>query len=143
MKLIKTLALIIALSAGNLISLASTFSSYVEDYRYDFSVIDEDLESAPSWRSNEAYPPLSPRKADSAARELLTRLVKEPERWKRINITLSQIKDEEKWVYVIHFIGFHPPGVVDGPVPEMRVVVLMDGKPVVPDIVKLKRPDEE
>jgi hypothetical protein len=115
------------------------FSSYAsvglkQGKRYDFDVYQDDLNRTPAWQTNEEFPPLSPRKAEAAARRQLDKLVEHAERWNRRIVALHQMSDSDKWVYVVHFSGFHPPGVLDGAVPQMRLVVLMDGRALEPRV---------
>lgn len=121
------------------------FSSYsmfdsAQRKRYDFEIYEDDLARTPAWPSNEEFPPLSPRKAETAARDQLRKLVEQPEKWSRRAIELRPMSDGDKWVYVVHFNGFHPPGVLDGAVPQMRLIVLMDGRAIEPKISVRKTP---
>ena len=114
----------------------ASFSSYDfnQGKRYDFDVYQKDLARTPPWRTEDEFPPLSPRKAEASARAQLKELVTEAERWNRGAISLHQLSGGDRWIYVVHFSGFHPPGVVDGPVPQMRLVVLMDGRVIKPGV---------
>jgi hypothetical protein len=115
---------------------AASFSSYDfnQGKRYDFDVHHKDLAQTPPWRTEDEFPPLSPRSAEMSARAQLKELVTEPERWNRGAIALHQLRGGDRWIYIVHFSGFHPPGVVDGAVPQMRLVVLMDGRVIKPRI---------
>jgi hypothetical protein len=114
----------------------ASFSSYdfKQGKRYDFDVYQKDIVETPRWRMEDAFPPLSPRRAEMLARAQLKELVTEPERWNRGAIALHQLSGGDRWVYVVHFSGFHPPGVIDGAVPQMRLVVLMDGHVIKPRV---------
>jgi hypothetical protein len=114
----------------------ASFSSYdfKQGKRYDFNVHQKDLAQTPPWRTEDEFPPLSPRSAEMLARAQLKALVTEPERWNRGAIALHQLSGGDRWIYVVHFSGFHPPGVGDGAVPQMRVVVLMDGRAIKPQV---------
>jgi hypothetical protein len=114
----------------------ASFSSYDfnQGKRYDFDVYQKDLTLAPAWRTEDEFPPLSPRRAEMSARAQLKELVAEPERWSRGAIALHQLSGGDRWVYLVHFSGFHPPGVIDGAVPQMRLVVLMDGHVIKPRV---------
>ena len=46
---------------------SSVFSSYARGRRWDFTITVAALEKAPTWREDEASPPLSPREAISIA----------------------------------------------------------------------------
>ena len=117
----------------------ATFSSYVDGKRFDFNVTRERLDRTPSWPESAEHPPLSPRKAMAVARAYLPALVEGADKWHRGDVTLTRVgAGEEKWVYLVGFSGNHPPGVTDGPVPTMRVVVLMDGLAVDPDVSEHK-----
>jgi hypothetical protein len=115
---------------------AASFSSYDfrQGKRYDFDVYQNDLAQTPPWRAEDEYPPLSPRRAEMSARAQLKELVTEPERWNRGAIALHQLSGGDRWIYVVHFSGFHPPGVHDGAVPQMRLVVLMNGHVIKPRV---------
>lgn len=123
-------------SAGEERRKVGGFSSYdfQQGKRFDFNLYQDELALTPDWRPVDPFPPLSPRKAEESARILLNELVKSPERWSREAIALRPVGPAAKWVYIIHFSGFHPPGVQDGAVPQMRVVVLMNGHPVKPEV---------
>lgn len=116
--------------------MVATFSSYdfSQGKRYDFEVYEDDLALTPSWRADEEFPPLSPRKAEASARGQLKKLIEQSERWTRGGIALEQMSGGDKWVYIVYFSGFHPPGVIDGMVPQMRLVVLMNGRVIEPRI---------
>ena len=113
-----------------------SFSSYdfIQNKRFDFNVYSDELEGTPDWGPEDELPPLSPRKAERSARTLLGRMVESQERWSLHAIALHPLGLRNKWVYVVHFTGFHPPGVNDGAVPQMRVVVLMNGLAVKPEV---------
>jgi hypothetical protein len=114
----------------------ASFSSYDfnQGKRYDFDVYQEDLARTPAWRIDDEFPPLPPRRAETSARAQLKELVTESERWNRGAIALHQMSGGDRWIYVVHFSGFHPPGRVDGAVPQMRLVVLMDGRVIKPGV---------
>ena len=116
--------------------MVASFSSYDfrQGKRYKFDVYQKDLTLAPPWKTEEAFPPLSPRRAEMSARGQLKELVTEPDRWSRGAIALHQLSGGDRWIYVVHFSGFQPPGVIDGAVPQMRIVVLMDGNVIKPTV---------
>jgi hypothetical protein len=115
---------------------AASFSSYYKGNRYDFNITQERLNRIPSWPATEANPPLSPRKAMAVAVAYLPKLVEDAGKWHQDEVTLTQVGHRDKWVYVVKFSGPLPPGVMDGMVPQMRLVVLMNGEIVVPVISK-------
>ncbi len=114
--------------------MVAQFSSYDfnKGKRYDFEVYEDDLAQTPSWQTDDEFPPLSPRKAEKLAKSQLKELVEQPDKWRRGAIALHQMSGGDKWVYIVHFSGFHPPGVIDGAVPMMRIVVLMNGRVIKP-----------
>lgn len=114
----------------------SSFSSYYKGNRYDFNITQAQLNGTPSWSALSANPPLAPRRAMALATAYLPKLVEEAGKWHQDEVALTKVGSGDKWVYVVKFSGFHPPNVVDGPVPVMRLVVLMNGEVVVPVISK-------
>jgi hypothetical protein len=115
---------------------AAGWSSYYNAKRYDFNITYEQLNETPAWTQDAENPPLSARKAIAQARDYLPKVLTDAKQWRLGTLGLTAVGDKDKWVYVVEFLGPHPPGVADGPVPSMKLVVLMNGmcvKPVISD----------
>jgi len=111
----------------------ASFSSYIDDQRFEFSISPSALSASPSWSDSEPFPPLSPRTAIAAAWEQLKVLGKNPEGWRMNNVSLVPIGPEGKWLYLVELE--EPPPRPDGGIhTSMRIVVLMDGKTVSPSV---------
>ena len=83
------------------------------------------------WPETEPSPPLPARQAVALAQGCLNGLVREPERWRLDEIALQPFGDTH-WIYMIHFRGFLPPHILDGPAPRLRIAVLMSGEVIEP-----------
>ncbi len=114
--------------------IAAVFSSYYNRNRYDFKIRHGHLPTIPMWPPSAPNPPLPVRKAIVIATNYLPKLVDQASRWTMNEISLRPIGKEHQWVYIVSFLGFHPPGIIDGAVPNMNVVVLMNGQTIDPDI---------
>lgn len=113
------------------ISPVAGFSSYVANQRFEFIVSRAALSASPRWRGAEAFPPLSPRAAISAARQQLEALVADPERWRLETVSLVPLGEDDEWVYLVEFE--EPPPRPDGGIHgSLEIVVLMDGNAVSP-----------
>lgn len=115
-----------------------TYSSYHDGKRYDFHISRVEFRAAPSWRLWNDSPPLAPRKAENAAREVLTQTIPDSKKWWVDSITLGQIGEPngQEWMYVVKFIWHN--GVLSGAPAEMSIPVLMNGKAIVPKISAAK-----
>lgn len=122
----------------------ASFSSYVAGARWDFEVRGADLENSPAWQESDDSPPLAPRAAARAARELLRKLVERADDWEQDGISLREVKWRPgAWVYLVRFLTPLPPtkpatvgSILRG---ELSMVVLMDGTAVVPHRQPLER----
>jgi len=92
-------------------------------------VTKEQLIEAPAWRSQDDFPPLSPRKADQLATAKFNELLEDRKDWRRDSISLNEIGDGSHWIYVVEF-NYH--GDLGGLVLPYRIIVLMDGTVVEP-----------
>ena len=111
------------------------FSSSYGDKIYRFTITDEELKNYPLWFPDQDTPPLAPRKAVSSAREVLKTLVRDADKWKLQEIGLVPIgSGESKWVYTVQFHPPLPPEGIDGRIPNLKLVVLMNGTAVKPKI---------
>jgi hypothetical protein len=118
----------------------ATFNDYYNGKRYDAKVSRAQLDQTPSWPAADPHPPLSPRKAMELASAYLPTLIGQAKEWGFDNLTLVRPGADDKWVYLVKFLGPLPPGIADGLVPSMRVVVLMSGKIIDPVISIYKFP---
>jgi hypothetical protein len=126
------------LAANASAQFCASHSSYYDGKRYDFNITHPQLDETPSWTEDAESPPLSPRKAIAVASACLPKLVPNAEKWRFAALHLDPVGNKEKWIYVVEFHAPHPPGVFDGPVRTMNIVVLMNGNPVQPVISKYK-----
>lgn len=125
---------------------SSQYWSYVDGKKYNFKVTKELLEKTPSWKENDENPPLSVKKAISAATEQLSKFIK-IENWDFQKATLEKTNVTGKWLYLIEFsedqMKANPPkksGIYEyiGGVKTFRIVVLMDGSTIEPKIEDMK-----
>jgi len=136
------LSILASLAAMMLVTPAyaqDTAASYRSDHagkRYEFTVTHAQLQLTPDWAEDADNPPLSPRKALAQARtDLRTFLsLSDAAKWTHPKITLTEVGSPHKWMYIVEFEGPLPPNVSDGPVDQMRVLVLMDGTAIKPVI---------
>jgi hypothetical protein len=113
------------------------FSSHVDGARWEFVVRDADLDACPVWQESADHPPLAPRAAARAAQALLRPLVEQADTWEQDEISLRPILGHPgAWVYLVRFLTPLPPakpGTVGSSLRgQLSVVVLMDGRAVVP-----------
>ncbi len=113
---------------------AASYRSEHAGKRYDFTVTHAQVQATPDWPEDADYPPLSPRKALARARADLVTFLPDAGKWMHPKITLTAVGAPHKWMYIVQFEGPLPPGVIDGPVDLMRVLVLMDGTAIRPVI---------
>jgi hypothetical protein len=107
---------------------------------YDFEVTEQQLTSSPPWLATADNPPLSARAAIQAARPVVLQLTPGDDRWRITEVNVRHVHDQW-WVYVVGFAP--PPPPIGGPMNSavsvydtLRVVVLMDGRAVVPKVKK-------
>jgi hypothetical protein len=117
------------LAEPNMVSLATC---NVGGKRYDAMVSIDEVQKSPSWLKTEEYPPLSPRKAITAAIPVAGSI---GGGGKVTGITLQPTFEQmpEKWIYVVSFAR-GASGNSDGPVELSNVAVLMDGRAVQPKL---------
>ena len=105
-----------------------------------FEVSKDALAKSPSWGRNDEYPPLSPRKALAAAEDLLGRLEPNPNEWLMKSVGLEPIKDvKDAWIYVVIYRHNKSNPNYGG----LRILILMNGQPIIPRITSLKDPTKE
>ena len=115
------------------------YSSYVDGKRWDFIVSRQDIENSPRWREVDVSPPLPPRVAIQSARFLLWQLIKDARTWRLASVKLQPIYRPGDWIYLVEFAP-PPPRTHGGLINTMTVVVLMNGRAIVP--VSSKWPPE-
>jgi hypothetical protein len=116
---------------GGSAKVVAEFFHYLPGERWVFTVTSEALDRTPSWLEDELSPPLPPRRAGHVAMQQLGTLVADAERWRLNTISLQPTGSPGKWVYIVKIE--EPPPRSDGGVHgSMSLVVLMDGRAVVP-----------
>jgi hypothetical protein len=120
-------------------SAPATFSSYTEGTRWDFVVSRDDIERSPRWADSDDSPPLAPRPAMRSARLMLAGLVPNADQWRTGSVNLQQVLFADTWIYIVEFRqpSKSPAG---GVVTPMRVVVLMNGRAIIPVKSQWPRP---
>jgi hypothetical protein len=112
-----------------------TICSYAFSKQYAVRVPDEALEKSPSWKDDAENPPLSAKKAIKLATEMKDSLVKDSKNYKW---TLTSARLEPagggKWYWLIYYEAQFPIGT--GIPDHLRLVVLMDGKVIKPEVRK-------
>ena len=112
-----------------------TIYSYSFSNQYVVRVSGEDLEKSPSWKDDAENPPLSAKKAIKLATEMKDSLVKDSKNYKW---TLTSARLEPagggKWYWLIYYEAQFPIGT--GIPDHLRLVVLMDGKVIKPEVRK-------
>ena len=112
---------------------SSVFSSYARGRRWDFTITVAALEKAPTWREDEASPPLSPRDAISIAARQLGTFVRDSEHWRLTALTLQPLAGDGNWIYVVRYAEPLPQeGVGSFSGGWFEIPVLMDGRTVTP-----------
>jgi hypothetical protein len=111
---------------------AAVFSSYHAGKRYDFRLTHEQISKTPRWSDDAPNPPLSLKDAKSIGGASLKKIVGDAGKWRFDSISVVPVAD--RWVFLIAFEELLPPGCVDCFGSPFKVVVTMDGLPVVPDI---------
>jgi hypothetical protein len=114
-----------------------TIYSYSFSNQYVVRVSGEDLEKSPSWKDDAENPPLSAKKAIKLANEMKDSLVKDGKDFKWILESASlkpARRDRWYWLlnYEVEFQGAH----TGAPI-QLRLVVLMDGTVIKPEVRKL------
>ncbi len=97
--------------------------STFEQKHYYFEVTDSDLNNAPRWMKSAAYPPVSPRDAEAAARTEARRLRPDVTSWHLDGIELRPVV-EDCWCY---HVAFSRGDVFVGLRELLRIPVLMNG----------------
>ena len=117
-------------------AIAAVYNSRCDGKNVTSEITQEQIERMPVWPDAEPHPPLPTRQAVGLARNCLRGLVTEPERWRLGEAILKPFGDHGRWIYLIKFVGFHPPGMIDGMAPRMEIAVLMNGEVIEPVVTQ-------
>ena len=96
---------------------------------FRFEITSDDLAATPSWKPEEEFPPLSPRKAVAIARSTLLTLMSDKVKWNLHSIRLRPADIDDKWFYEIELMEPDRQPTVAHPLAGVTVPVLMNGKP--------------
>lgn len=107
-----------------------------------FEVPKETLAKSPAWRSDQASPPLPPRKALAAAEGVFSRMGLAPSEWRMASIGLEPTSMQDIWIYVITYVTTYETAPMNSRY-KLRILVLMDGQPIIPRITSLNDPSKE
>jgi hypothetical protein len=139
--MLTTIALMISLQVS---PARIAFFNQFGDERWESRVTDEMLARTPVWIDDAPSPPLPVRLAIGHATEQLRLMVSDPNQsalrqvtleaslWRLKSISLQPVGDQGRWIYIVEYLGPAPPRQIDGPVPLLRIVVLMNGEVVAP-----------
>ena len=113
-----------------------TIYSYAFSKQYVVRVSNEALKESPSWKDDAENPPLSAKKAIKLANDMKDSLVKDGKSFKWIleSASLKPARgDRWYWLlnYEVEFEGAHV-----GPPQNLRLIVLMDGTVIKPEVRK-------
>lgn len=117
-------------------AIAAVYDSQYDGKEFSSQITEAQIERMSVWLDTEPNPPLPVRQAIALARECLNGLVNEPDRWRLGEASLSPFGSHGRWIYLIDFRGFLPPNIIDGMVPNMRVIVLMNGEVIEPIVTE-------
>jgi hypothetical protein len=138
------LATLTAALVASAINFDITYYSYTTSKNYTITISREALANSPAWKDDQENPPLSARKAIKLANETKDSLVKDSKdyKWKLRDAALTPAGDE-KWYWVIYYEAEFRGGASTGTPHFLRLVVLMDGKVVKPEVRKDEGPRQE
>jgi hypothetical protein len=118
------------------------YSSAAEGQRCRFTILESDIENVPRWLETDDRPPLAPRAAIRAARDLMSMLFRNGSVWPLQGVRLRPLGGD-RWVYEVEFDRPLPPqstaGSRGGIVSVLtnpdwfRIVVLMTDRAIAPD----------
>ena len=106
--------------------------------RYWSSVLETDLVGQPEWETLREVPPLSPRRAESAARDRLLETFPAIKDWESEKICLRRAGNPRNWIYIVEM---KPPAqglITGGRLESIEIVVLMNGKTIKPKKIESK-----
>jgi len=108
---------------------------------FQVNVSEEAIRKTPPWNKQEADPPLSAREAialaDLVRRDLVAKAPKDCE-WLLVSAELTPCEGD-RWYWLINYEVWPRSGAFDGSPPGLRLVVLMDGTVVKPEVASLRR----
>lgn len=112
--------------------------------RYISTVTWKEINAAPKWGPDDDNPPVSARKAIKLATKVKDSLVKDDRHYQwRLDSVELHYWGGDNWYWVATYQAyFKGPGGSTGPPIMLRLVVLMDGTAVKPDVINL-RPRED
>jgi hypothetical protein len=115
--------------------------SYALGKHYIVAVTQKQLDKSPIWKDDAENPPLSARKAMKLTATMKDNLVKDTDRlvWKQEGASLEEAGDN-RWYWLISYRASDPrPGTGStGQPPTLRLIVLMDGTVIEPQVSKDK-----
>jgi hypothetical protein len=116
-----------AMCSGQASDRSESRHSYACNEYQNVIIADRALLKAPKWLARDSNPPLAARKAIDLANTLKATLVSDTDgyRWKLQTASLIPCQ-EDRWIWFVSYMAF-PPGGGTGTLPELKLVVLMDG----------------
>jgi hypothetical protein len=128
------IAATLAVSAAGL-GFDRSVGSYAFSKQYWVTIPREALDKSPSWNDDADNPPLSARKAIKLATQMKDSLVKDSKDFKWVLSTASlEPVGDDKWFWLINFEAQFQGGLLDGHPHFLRLVVLMDGTVIKPQV---------
>jgi hypothetical protein len=131
------LLLVLGLVTARLFADEAQFFDSDPDKTLRVTLTTEDLERSPSWKTSADNPPLSAKKALQLATAKRLQIAKDrPDwKWELESLALKQADDTtDKWFWLVHFECFPTKGGIGGGLPDLRLVVLMDGRVIEPKV---------
>jgi hypothetical protein len=120
---------------------AETISSHYDGTNYISEITQTQLRACPIWQDKQDNPPVSVKTAATLARAELMHLVKDADSWYLEGVLLEKIgPDGNDWVYKVVFMPPMPPLGYGAILPEITVVVLMNGQIIHPKVTPMTGP---
>jgi hypothetical protein len=109
-------------------------ASYGFGKQYWVTISRNALEKSPSWSEDSDNPPLAAKKAIKLANEMRDTLVNDTKDYKWIIRDVSLVPDGDgKWYWLVNYEARFP-FMASGVPPNLRLVVLMDGTVIRPEV---------
>jgi len=132
------LALLICFPAMRLFGGETIFPAEVNGVAVRYTISTEEIEATPKWMETDSSPPVSARKAIDMATFKLPDVLFElfekrgnRKEWEVDRVCLKQFA--ERWYWIVSFTRIIPPGNIgSGIQDESQIVVLMNGKVILP-----------
>jgi hypothetical protein len=139
------LSLAAVLILGHQVSADVEIYNYVDGKTIAVKVDTKRLLATPSWKKDEANPPVCAKRAIGIAQEIKKALIKSPGRfqWRLVSAKLVRDRECERWYWKIEFEGRLPPSEPPDFPKELDVVVLMDGTAVQPVVTPFQPADQK